>query len=251
MARARTPITRRGRALDRRLHFRHPDKGAARTRRHTRQIREHEGNTMRNSHHWHLAAALTGAVAFGGTMAAAQSPAPQPGSQPAADTAAPQAAGQVTATGCLQRASATTGTTTSNTNTPSASAAGSEGGFVLKQARVGGAAGAGSSDASARPQAGSPASSNESTDSKPTGGAQAGNTSASPSTAGRTPVGAGRDIHLRADASVNLAEHVGHQVMVTGRMGASAGPAHRGMTHDSSMVVSKVSMMSSTCTSGS
>ena len=101
-------------------------------------------------------------------------------------------AGQLTATGCLQRDSSAS-SSSSSTSPSSTAAAG--GGFVLKNAKMGGAS---SSTGSASPSASDPSS----------------RTAGSMSSAS-----ASKDVFLMADSSVNLSEHVGHQVMVTGAHG--------------------------------
>ena len=118
------------------------------------------------------------------------------------------------------------------------------GGFVLKNAKMG------SASASTSP-----------------GSAGASASDPSSRAAGSMSSGASKDIILMADASVNLAEHVGHQVMVTGRMsGAAVGVAERFVPvhvvpveqrlelergQGRSFTVTKVSMISATCSTGS
>ncbi len=74
--------------------------------------------------------------------------------------------------------------------------------------------------------------------------------------------GGAKDLNLMADASVKLADHVGHQVTVTGTKGsagaamdnsaAPTGAATRSASaHGDSLTVTKVSMISSTCSTGS
>ena len=72
---------------------------------------------------------------------------------------------------------------------------------------------------------------------------------------------ASKDVFLMADPSVNLSEHVGHQVMVTGRMDRP-GVAERVALEQrvepelerakgGTFTVTKVSMISATCSTGS
>ena len=200
---------------------------------------------MKNRNQWQWAATLCSAVALCGTLAAQTPPQSPPPSYPPPSpspsnppTASPQSsqptssspsemAGQVTAAGCLQRDSS------SPSASPSASP-GAGGGFVLKNAKMGDASSSTSS---------SPASSAD-----PSGRA-----------AGTMSSSASKDFQLMADASVNLSEHIGHQVMVTGRMsGGSGGPAAHSPSPSSSsaakgaaFTVTKISMISATCSTGS
>ena len=177
---------------------------------------------MKNTHQWQWAATLCSGVALCGTLVAqtpppstppsnppttppSSQPATPPSSQPAPSPQSSQPttrpssdmAGQLTATGCLQRDSGASSSSTA----PAARRVLARGGFVLKNAKMGGAsstspgaAGASATDPSSR-----------------TAGSMSGS-------------GASKDILLMADASVSLAEHVGHQVMVTGRMDSSSAP---------------------------
>ena len=201
---------------------------------------------MKNTHQWQWAATLCSAVALCGTLAAQtppQSPppsypppSPSPSNPPSGSPQSSQptgrapsdAAGQVTATGCLQRDSSSP--SASQSSSPAAG-----GGFVLKNAKMGGE-------------------SSSSTSSSPA-------SSADPS--GRAPgsmsSSASKDVQLMADSSVNLSEHIGHQVMITGRMSGGSGapadhqpsPSSSSATKGGSFTVTKVSMISATCTTGS
>lgn len=149
---------------------------------------------MKNNQRWHWALTVGSSVALCSALAA-QSP----------TSSTPQGAGQrgmattqqgpVSATGCLQRAERAAATGESSA-APSSAGADTTGGFVLKNARVGGASSAGSE----RPQA-----TNSGADTQV--GAVAGSR--------------GRELRLMADSAVNLSEHVGHQVTVTGSFGGA------------------------------
>jgi hypothetical protein len=205
---------------------------------------------MKNTHHWQWAATLCSAVALCGTLAAqapspstpppstppssspqSSQPTPAPQGTPAPESTQPtgrsssEMAGQVTATGCLQRDSA------SSTASSPSSSAGAGGGFLLKNAKMGGASPSSAGASSTEPTSRAP-------------GSMSGASGA-------------KDINLMADASVNLSEHVGHQVMVTGRMAPAAAPAESaapsspGASKGGSFTVTKVSMISATCSTGS
>jgi len=219
---------------------------------------------MKNTHQWQWAVTLCSTVVLCGTLAA-QTPSPSNPPQSGQPTSSPQSgqptssspepsstspqssqpagrssndmAGQVTATGCLQRDS-------SSSSDTSSSASGAGGGFVLKNAKMGGS-GSSMGSSSAPGSAGASAS-------DPSGrapGSMSGSRGA-------------KDVNLVADSSVNLAEHVGHQVMITGRM-AGSGPVdpsssstpsssdHSTAGKGGAFTVAKISMISATCTAGS
>jgi hypothetical protein len=72
--------------------------------------------------------------------------------------------------------------------------------------------------------------------------------------AGADIAGAQRDSGLRlvADRGVDLAEHVGHRVLVTGRLSSFAAPGGVASTAAGrTLTVTKVSLISSGCTAGS
>jgi hypothetical protein len=216
---------------------------------------------MKNTHQWQWAATLCSGIALCGTLAAqtpppsnppssqpttppTSQPATPPTSQPAPSPQSSQpttrpssdVAGQVTATGCLQRDSGASSSSTA----PSSSAGAGAGGFVLKNAKMGSAGDS-------------------------TSPSSAGASPSDPSRPAGSMSGASKDLRLMADSSVNLAEHVGHQVMLTGRMDSSASPSSPSPSaappsssspsassgKGGTFTVTKVSMISATCSPGS
>ena len=195
---------------------------------------------------WHWFATLSTCAVLS-TSLSAQTPPAQPQSpQPTTPSPSAQqdrAAGNVTAAGCLQRGSAATSTSDSAA-AASPGAGTSAGGYVLKNAKVSGDT-ASSSSASPSP-------------------------SSEPGTAapaGATTNRAGRDLRLSAGSGVELDQHIGHQVSVTGRLmggtsdrssasspssepGAQGSDARRGAMGQT-LMVSSVNMIASTCSPGS
>jgi hypothetical protein len=151
----------------------------------------------------------------------------------------------VSATGCVQRAD------------PADAAAGGQsldGGFVLKGVRVGPGAGLAERPAVPATTPGTPAS-NE--------GSEAANTAEPGSGAPREEARAsGRDIAasrardgsilLVADRGIDLAAHVGHRVMVTGRLSSFAAPGGVASTATGrTLTVTKLDTIAAACTVGS
>lgn len=186
--------------------------------------------------HWAMALGVGMAAAI---TASAQTPTPQ--GQPAASD---RGRGSVTATGCLERAVATAAPG-DQAGAPSAPGAASkpEEAFVLRNAQMSGASTPGTPGGAA-------------------GAAAAHGPSHGPKA---------RSIRLVAGAGVNFADHIGHQVSVTGVMSAMSAPegtapdkpAHttgqpptpdepRGMAaHGPTLTVTGLSMIAATCTTGS
>jgi hypothetical protein len=149
----------------------------------------------------------------------------------------------VSATGCVQRATA-----------PEATAGGQriDGAFVLRGARIGGTTGRAERPALPATSPGTPASSegSEATNTaEPGSGAPpaearaSGNEMASPRDAG---------LLLVADRAIDLAEHVGKRVIVTGRLSSFA--ARGGVASTASgqtLTVTKVTLIAPACTAGS
>lgn len=185
------------------------------------------------------------AMALGMGMAAAitvgaQTPTPQ---GQATATASDRGRGSVTATGCLERA-VSTAAPGDQAGAPSAPGAASkpEEAFVLRNAQMSGASTPGTPGAA--------------------GGAAA---------HGQSHGAKGKSIRLVAGAGVNFADHIGHQVSVTGVMSAMSAPegtapdkpAHttgqpptpddpRGMAaHGPTLTVTALNMVSATCKTGS
>jgi hypothetical protein len=151
----------------------------------------------------------------------------------------------VSAIGCVQRA------------TPAEASAGgqrSDGTFVLRGARIGGATSRAKGPALPATSPGTPASSegSEATNTaEPGSGAPpvearaSGNDMASP-----RPRDAG--LLLAADRGIELAEHVGHRVIVTGRLSSFASPDGVASTASGrTLTVTKVTQIAPACTPGS
>jgi hypothetical protein len=160
--------------------------------------------------------------------------------------------GSVTAIGCLQ-AGASTGSASDASGASSsapgvAAKAADAGSFVLRNAKFSGAPGAGAAS-----------------------GAGASDTAAGAGQADKTGRAA-RELRLMAGPGVNLADHVGHQISVTGMMGPMAAPdgtrpdrpaptAGQAATPDNPgatmagrgpvLTVTSLSMVSATCPAGS
>lgn len=155
----------------------------------------------------------------------------------------------VTATGCLQVAASTgsAGEAAASPSAPGGAAKAESGGFVLRNAKFSGMPGAASPDSAAAP-----------------GAAGAGQATA--------PGRAARELRLMAGPGVNFADHIGHQVSVTGVLGPTAPPegtspdrpapaAGQPATPDNPratmagrgpvLTVTSLSMVSATCTTGS
>jgi hypothetical protein len=214
---------------------------------------------MKRQYRWRGLAVLATGVVLSSSPTAQTPPTQTPPTQsPATQAGAPTAGqerphGTVTATGCLQRgggASDSASTSTAPGETGSGARSGSA--FVLKNARM---------TAGAESSASAP-----STASTPSASTAAGQSQTS---------GRGRDIRLTAGSGVNLDEHVGHQVSVTGTTGgktgassandasganasqpsAPAGAQAAGDRHATmgghTLMVSSITMVSATCPAGS
>jgi hypothetical protein len=225
---------------------------------------------MRRQHQWSAVAVFSTGLAMS-SASMAQTPTTQPSTtQPAASTAGHERPpGTITATGCLQRgsgsgaASDSAGGATSSPSGIAGTGSGAGSSYVLKNARL-----AGSPDPATN---------------APTSEAPAGAAGTPASSAGNQR-GGGREIRLSPAAGVNLGDHIGHQVSVTGTFsqgsgaesstptaagsptgqtpapadaqsphGAAARENRRGsMANDGRLLtVSSISMVSATCTVGS
>ena len=151
----------------------------------------------------------------------------------------------VSATGCVQRA------------TPAEATAGGQGtaaAFVLDRAQIGGAAGRTARPALPATSPGIPTS-NEASEStntaEPGSGAPPVEARASGNDVASTrPRDAG--LLLVADRGVDLAEHVGHRVLVTGRLSSFASPDGVASTASGrTLTVTKVTLIAPACTPGS
>lgn len=169
--------------------------------------------TTRMQTGWATAIAMGMAMAI---TAGAQAP-PTAGQQSTTTGAQQNSRGTVTATGCLQRAVATEGTSSAASQAASGARAEPGGGYVLKNARYSGTSpGEMSSPGSTSPgSTGGTASAMPK--SQPGQSSQAGQPS-QPGQSAQAPGRSGREIRLSAAPSVSLSEHVGHQVSVTGTM---------------------------------
>ena len=151
----------------------------------------------------------------------------------------------VSATGCVQRATGAEAT---------AGGQGIDGGFVLRGARIGGTSGRAERPALPAVSPGTPASTegSEATNTaEPGSGAPpvearaSGNEMASP-----RPRDAG--LLLVADRGIDLAEHVGKRVIVTGGLSSFAGPDGVASTASGrTLTVTKVTLIAPACTAGS
>jgi hypothetical protein len=191
---------------------------------------------MRSRHFWPLVALC---VSIGGAMSTVARAAP-PAQLPESTTSREI----VSATGCVQPA------------TPAEKAGGGDGlggGFMLRGVKVGPSLGLAERPALPATSPGTPAS---------TEGSQATNTAepgsgAPPSEArasGADIAGTQRDSGLRlvGDRGVDLAAHVGHRVLVTGRLSSFAAPGGVASTSSGrTLTVTKVSLISTGCTVGS
>ena len=149
----------------------------------------------------------------------------------------------ISATGCVQR----------ETADGAAGGTGLDGGFTLRGVRVGPSMGLAERPALPATSPGTPASSESS---QATNTAEPGS-GAPPSEArasGTDLTQARRDSGLRlvADRGVDLAEHVGHRVLVTGRLSSFATPGGVPTTASGrTLTVTRVSLISTGCTAGS
>jgi hypothetical protein len=173
-------------------------------------------------------------VVIGGSFASAQAPDSTTTSREV-----------VSAAGCVERA------------TPAEATAGGQridGAFVLRGARIGGASTRAERPALPATSPGTPASSegSEATNTaEPGSGAPpvearaSGNDMASP-----RPRDAG--LLLAADRGIDLAEHVGHRVLLTGRLSSFASPDGVASTASGrTLTVTKVTLIAPACTAGS
>jgi hypothetical protein len=187
---------------------------------------------MNGTHQWLQAIGV--GIAIGGSVASAQAPDPSTMSREV-----------VSASGCVQRA------------TPAEATAGGEridGAFVLRGARLGGSPVRSERPALPATSPGTPTSNegSESTNTaEPGSGAPpvearaSGNDMASPA-----PRDAG--LLLAADRSIDLAEHVGHRVIVTGTLSSFASPDGVASTASGrTLTVTKVTLIAPACTAGS
>jgi len=148
----------------------------------------------------------------------------------------------VSATGCVQPA------------TPAEKSAGGDsldGGFMLRGVKVGPRAGVAERPAPPPTSPGTPASSEAS---PATNTAEPGSGAPPRRASGADITGTQRDSALRlvADRGIALAEHVGHRVLVTGRLSSFAAPGGAASTASGrTLTVTKVSLISTSCTVGS
>ncbi|MEO5820954.1 MAG: hypothetical protein ABIT71_10635 [Vicinamibacteraceae bacterium] len=184
---------------------------------------------MKSTRHWRQMVGVA-VVVVGGTAASAQSP----------DSTTSREV--ISATGCVSRMGAD--------GNAAAVSDGIGAGFVLKGVRI--APSVGLLEVPRTPPTGTPGS-NEGTQATNTAEPGSGASAAEAKVSGAEIVPR-RDtgLLLVADRGVELAEHIGHRVMVTGRLSSFAAPdgvasAASGRT----LTVSKVSMIAPACTTGS
>lgn len=150
----------------------------------------------------------------------------------------------ISATGCVQRATPAEATATGD---------GLAGGFVLRGVRTGPSQGLATRPALPPTSPGTPASteSSQATNTAEPGSGAAPN-EARASGADIAPARPDSGLHLVADRGVDLAEHVGHRVLVTGRLSSFAAPGGVASTASGrTLTVTKVSMLAPGCTVGS
>jgi hypothetical protein len=149
----------------------------------------------------------------------------------------------VSATGCVVKAGA-------NGDLAAAAGAAAGAGFVLKGVRI--ASPAGLVEAPRTPSSGTP-SSNEGSEATNTADPGTGAPPAEARASGADIAGRGdTGLLLVPDRGVALADHVGHRVMVTGRLSSFAAPG--GVASSASgrtLTVTKVTLIAPACTTGS
>lgn len=162
-----------------------------------------------------------------------------------ASAQAPESAGSagiVSATGCLQRAAA------------APNGQGSGGSFVLNGARIGGASGGQDRPAVPATSPGIPTS-NEASESTNTAEPGSGAPPVEARASGNDMASVqshDRRLPLAADPGVDLAGHVGHRVMVTGRLSSFGSPdGGTAMAPVRTLTVTKVTPIAPACTPGS